>query len=309
VLAPDPQKITPIVKSSASYEVLVEEDIVYGEGLSHQALNNDSFTRLPLKLDVYVPNNESKNRPVFLFFHGGAFVGGSKQQAKIINLANYYTSRGWVFLSVDYRLRDDKGSVPQAWKDHSLQLANHQVAKFLAMYPAIRDAKAAMRWTMANAEKYNINTAYITVGGASAGAVMAIGLGVSNPEDFRDEIEGHQDPSLASTNMGESYTVKTIIDFWGSKVALDILERVYAYQRFDRQDPPLFIAHGTLDPIVPYAHAEDLKAIYDSLSVPVAYYPLEGLGHGAWNARINNRRLEELAFNFIVEEQKLKVEN
>ena len=38
-----------------------------------------------------------------------------------------------------------------------------------AMYPTHRDAKAALRWIIANADNYNINTDYITVGGGSAG--------------------------------------------------------------------------------------------------------------------------------------------
>ena len=59
---------------------------------------------------------------------------------------------------------------------------------------------------------------------------------------------------------------------------------------------------------MPFSGAEELKAIYDSTGVANAYYPLEGKGHGAWNATVNGKRLEELSFDFVVEQQDLTVE-
>ncbi|MEO1263663.1 MAG: alpha/beta hydrolase [Bacteroidota bacterium] len=308
VATTDPTESIPIVKSDSSYAVSLEADIVYAEGLSHQNLNSTDFTVMPLKLDVYTPDNEMENRPAYVFIHGGGFVGGSKQAGRIVDLANFYTSRGWVFISVDYRLRDDKGTVPQEWADYLAGLSSDYAPVFLAIYPAQRDAKAALRWVVANAENYRINTDYITVGGGSAGAITAITVGISEPEDFRDEIDSGTDPSLLSTNVGQTYRIGTIVDFWGSKVALDLLQAVYGHQRFDSNDPPLFIAHGIEDPTVPFSGAEDLKAVYDTNGVPLTYYPLEGWGHGAWNATVNDKRLEELAFDFIVEQQYLVVE-
>ena len=172
---------SPIVQSKSTYKVLVERDITYGEGLSHANWNSSKSKTMPLKLDIYTPENDIKNRPVYMFVHGGGFAGGSKNQGKIINLANYYTSRGWVFVSINYRLKKNKGSIPQKWYDHSKKLPNSsKIEQYYAIYPAIRDSKAALRWIVANAETYNINTDYITVGGASAGAITAISIGVSN---------------------------------------------------------------------------------------------------------------------------------
>ncbi|WP_430816519.1 carboxylesterase family protein [Carboxylicivirga sp. RSCT41] len=300
--------MTPVVQSRQTYEVLPEEDIVYAQGLSHEAVNSPNAKALPLLLDVYVPDNELENRPVFLFIHGGGFSGGTKQQARIVEWANYYTARGWVFVSADYRLKKHKGTVPQKWIDASAMLPREKSKQFIAMYPAHRDAKAALRWVVANAERYRINTNYITVGGGSAGAVTAITLGVSNPADYRDELSTKQDPTLSSTNLGEEYQIRTIIDLWGSKAGIDVLGKMDRQQRFDRNDPSLFIAHGTEDPTVPYSKAEELKACYEETGVPFVYYPLEGKKHGAWGARVNGKELAELAFDFIVEQQNLIVE-
>ncbi|MEM8900000.1 MAG: alpha/beta hydrolase [Bacteroidota bacterium] len=305
----DPQNEVPTIQSEAIYDVILEEDVIYGEGLSHDSLNSAGSTVMPLKLDVYVPENDLQNRPAFLFIHGGGFIGGSKTGNNANVLADYYTTRGWVFVSIDYRLRDDLGTVPEEWVSYAGNLAPDQdTSQFLAIYPAHRDAKAALRWLVANASTYNINTDYITIGGGSAGAITAISLGISNEEDFRDELSSSQDPTLSSTNLTQSYKIQTIVDFWGSKVGLDIIDDIYGHQRFDANDPPLYIAHGTEDPTVLFSEGEALKAIYDSLGIPVAYYPLEGAGHGAWNATVDGKRLEELAFEFIVEQQALIVE-
>jgi acetyl esterase/lipase len=303
----DEQSETPAVHSDQTYDVLVKEDIVYAEALSHESINSTHATVMPLKLDVYVPDNTIPNRPAFVFIHGGGFAGGTKQQERIIEWANYYTSRGWVFFSIDYRLKKDKGTVPQEWLDYAVQIPKNKAAQFLAIYPAHRDAKAAIRWVVANADTYKINTNYITVGGGSAGAITAISIGISNPEDFKDEIDMKQDPTLVNTNTEQSYKIRSIVDLWGSKVGLDALEEIFGHHRFDSNDPSLFIAHGTEDPTVPFQKAEELKTLYETTGVPIVYYPLEGKGHGAWSATVNNKRLEELAFDFIVDQQKLIV--
>ncbi len=296
------------VKNNATYTVVFEENIKYAEGLSHNTINSSNSSVIPLYLDIYSPNNTIENRPLFMFIHGGGFSGGSKQQETIIYMANYFASRGWVFVSIDYRLQNDIGTVPQEWIDYSSFVPSGDAEQFLAMYPAHRDAKAALRWIIANKVSYKINTNHITIGGGSAGAVTAITLGVSNLEDYSTEISNSQDPTLLSTNLNQTYEIHTIVDFWGSKVAVDALDIIYNHQRFDSNDPPLLIAHGTEDPTVPFSSATDLKAVYEENQVPLAFYPLEGRGHGVWGATVDGKTLPELAFDFIVEQQGLVVD-
>jgi len=90
----------PIIRQMSSYSVNVTTDIVYAEGLSHDQSSISPFA-IPLKLDVYYPDNNSTNRPVFMFIHGGGFTGGIKHKPEIVDMANYYASRGWVFVSID----------------------------------------------------------------------------------------------------------------------------------------------------------------------------------------------------------------
>ena len=155
------------------------------------------------------------------------------------------------------------------------------------------------------------------MGGASAGAITTIALGISNQEDFRDEISISDDPTLSTTNLNESYKVRSMIYFWGSNKKLDVFEAVYdleQYDRYDPSDPELFMGHGTAeDPVTPYEEALELQGIYDSLGI---YNKLVTLllpngnpaGHGAWNAVVDGKGLSELTLDFLVERQNLTVE-
>lgn len=316
----------PVVKAESSFAVLVEEDISYAEGLAHNAMSDSSFA-IPLKLDVYTPDNNSSNRPVFMFIHGGGFTGGIKHKPEIVDMANFYASRGWVFVSVDYRTTEElgqiqgmteeelvtyyKGMVPQEWIEFTLDGATSagQVQQSSAMYLAQRDCKAALRWIVANEDTYNINLDFITVGGASAGAITTIALGISNQEDFRDEISVSDDPTLTTTNMDQSYQVKSMVYFWGSNVKLDVFEGVYGVYPYDSNDPELFMAHGNkYDPVTPYSEALELEDIYESLDIHSELVTLDSFGHGAWHAEVDEKGLSELSFDFLVERQELSVE-
>ncbi len=285
---------------------LLEEDVHYADGLSHESFNSARSETLPLYLDIYGVDEATPStlRPLLMFVHGGGFFGGTKQKPEIVSLAEYFVERGFVVASINYRVSEDRGTVPQAWLDYAPSVAeNADPEQFLAMYPAHRDAKAALRYLVAKSETYGIDTNRISVGGASAGAIIAVTLGISAAEDFTDELSIDEDPTLSTTHREQAYSIKTIIDFWGSGVALEAQESIYGHQRFNVNNPPLLIVHGTEDPTVPFAGAEALKAEYDSNGIPIAYYPAEGLGHGIWNWTSEGKRIEELAYDFIIEQQ------
>ena len=298
------------VKSTPTYTVVVEQNVKYAEGLSHQTTNGPIYSTTDLKLDVYKPANNTKKKPAILLIHGGSFISGDKSDADIANMATYFASRGWVAFSINYRLKANKGTVPTEWiqyAQNNVPIANQ--AQFLAIYPAHRDAKAALRWLIANANLYNIDTNYITVGGGSAGAIMAISLGITNSTDFTNEISITNDPSLATTNLNSNnYTVKTILDFWGSGVAVTANNTIYSYNRFDRTDAPIMIAHGTIDQTVLYSEALALKNTYTATGASYVLHTLENRGHEAWDAIINGKSLEKLSFDFIVDKQSIIVE-
>ena len=151
------------------------------------------------------------------------------------------------------------------------------------------------------------------MGGGSAGATTAIGVSVTEPGDFTDELTVAEDPTLATTHLGETYEVQTILDFWGGRGSVDLWHGVYGGNRFDSGDPALFITHGTNDETVLYTNALALEATWTDMGVPYILHTLQGAGHGPWGATVpdadgNPQSLNELAFNFMVAQQALQVE-
>lgn len=291
------------------FDVVTELNVTYAKGLSHQSVNSPTYTVMDLKLDIYKPKNDSALRPAIVLFHGGGLVIGSRTDPNIVNLAKYFASRGWIAFSVSYRLYKDKGTIPEAWVTYAKNnLPTNQYAELYKVYPAHRDAKAALRWIMANAALYRIDTNRITVGGGSAGAVISNAIGITEPEDYTNEIPVNIDPTVSTIHKEQLYKVHTILDFWGSGQTIDILKDIYGVNRYGANDVPMFIVHGTADTEVKFSYAEALRDNYIKNGVDYVFYPLKNEAHGAWNAKVNGKRLESLALDFIVSQQNIHIE-
>lgn len=101
-------------------------------------------------LDVYAPAT-GERRPIVVWFHGGGMKGGDKAHPGIIVLKpDFFVSRGFVFVSANYRL------------------APHHV------HPAqAEDTAAALAWVHDHAAEYGGDAGKVTVIGMSAGAHLA----------------------------------------------------------------------------------------------------------------------------------------
>ena len=117
-----------------------------------------------------------------------------------------------------------------------------------------------------------------------------------------------QDPTLQSTNLSESFQVQTVLDFWGGRASVDALSALDNEERFDSDNAPLMIVHGTADPTVDYAEATSLDSTYNANGIPCTLYVIENGGHGIWRATVNGAQLWSLGFAFMVEQQGLTVE-
>lgn len=102
------------------------------------------------KLDIYAPKG-ARNAPVVVFFYGGSWNSGRRQD--YVFAARALAAKGFVTVVPDYRL------VPQV------------------RYPGfVEDGAAAVAWTQKNIADYGGNPAWIGVSGHSAGAYIALML-------------------------------------------------------------------------------------------------------------------------------------
>ena len=111
------------------------------------------------KLDIFLPEEGEGPFPTIVFYHGGAFWGGLKNDFQCLYALNGIF-HGYAVVSVEYRLAVE------------------------AVFPAaVYDCKAAVRFLRANAKEYKLDPDRFAVMGDSAGAYMAamVGLSAGNP--------------------------------------------------------------------------------------------------------------------------------
>lgn len=288
---------------NAEFGIDIDYDVVYAQGLSHSDWNAPDAVPMDLLLDVYSPRNDQVDRPAMVFIHGGGFTGGDKGMDAPASFARFFAERGFVSLSINYRLLGDYGTVPTAFVDAvdafpGLTDAERDQTK--AMYPAVRDAKAALRWLVAHASDYGVDTDQIGVIGGSAGSFISIALGATDLDDYTNEISIAEDSTLSTTHLGESVIVAAVVDHWGGPACVDLPQIVDGRARWSQNDAPLSIVHGTEDLTVSYELAETLADIYTDTGAYHELTTLQGAGHGAWNSTVEGQALTDIAFDFVV---------
>jgi len=290
-------------------------------------------------------------KPVYLAIHGGSYrSGGTGEQYKN---AEYFARRGWLGISISYRLcnggintKDELGTLvcksygnfpahppfgnstcgPDMVPTFGLFTpdgcplsqppVNHSSFNTLLswMYPAMRDAKAAIRWVRANSQELNIDADFITASGSSAGACSVVGLATVLEEDYKAELTLDEDPTLISTNMHESSSIATGIIQWGGDYVpiftqlRDPLKR----SRYTSKNTPLATYHGDKDGVINISMENTMKEAYAKTGVPYEQHILQGWGHDANDAPVTlpngkNQSQHENMFEFITKIQKLTI--
>ncbi len=225
-----------------------------------------------LKIDVYQSRNSEGPAPTFIYYHGGGWVGGSKE-SNVLRLLPYLEG-GWAAVNVQYRL----GNV-------SLAPA------------AVEDSLCALRWVARNADQYGFDIERLVVSGNSAGGHLALTSGMIPSEAGLDrQCLGSETPQVAAivnwygiTDVNDllhgvnekSYAVRWL----GSQPDMaEIAERVspISYVRSDL--PPIITIHGDADPTVPYNHAVQLHRSLDRAEVTNELVTVPNGGHGGFPA-------------------------
>lgn len=112
----------------------------------------------PLRMLVMKPEGMFVPAPCMVFIHGGGFTGGSAEM--LLPQCRYFVQRGFVCVSVDYRLM-------KTGEDGSPLPGEAQLADIVA------DCKAAVRYVRRHARDWNGDPERIVLAGESAGGYLA----------------------------------------------------------------------------------------------------------------------------------------
>jgi acetyl esterase/lipase len=221
------------------------------------------------KLDLYLPRKTGSRAPLVIWIHGGRFSVGDKSsmprrdfgpapkpagpmgpyQIQVPDVAALM-AKGYAVVSLNYRL----GTEP----DPATVLA------------ATRDGKAAVRYLRANADRYGLDPGRFAVWGNSAGAYIAVLLGVTG-----DQTTHLDDPALG--NAGTSSAVEAVVDWYGPMIGL--VDSPMSYIATAGTLPPFMIANGDADQNV---SPDDARALYAALvkaGATATLTILHGAGH------------------------------
>lgn len=305
----------PVVALPGAAAAGVVANITYGHGLVcppdvdsckwSVATNRTGYVSKALQLDHYIAAGvkPAAGWPALIMVHGGAYWTGDKNDPVVIQRCQAFAANGVAVFNIDYRMTGDQGQVPDGWpatdRDNMTWIPEYA-------YPAVRDAKAAVRWLRANAAIYKVDTAKIAMFGESAGACSSMGVAMVLEKDYKDELSVAQDPTLASTYLEQSSSVAAVLDHWGSDDIATQLTKRDGVPRYSGTNAPVAIFHGTADDLVPYRNALQIDAGYNSTGVPHRLFPLLGQGHGCWNARTQQNETQDRAgYEFLAQVLKL----
>jgi acetyl esterase/lipase len=217
------------------------------------------------RLDLYLPAR-SGNAPLVMWIHGGAFsVGGRSSitsdesgpaptpngstgpyQIQHPHVADLL-ARGYAVASLDYRMEGPVRGAPDA----------------------VRDGKAAVRFLRAAATRYHLDPDRFAVWGNSAGAYMAVMMGMTG-----DQKTIYDDPSLGNDSV--SSAVQAVVDWYGP---MGLPDNPITHIATARSLPPFMIAQGSNDQSVNPSDAEDLQAALVKAGARSTLIILPGAGH------------------------------
>ena len=234
-----------------------------------------------LKLDIYVPRSSGKRKPVptLIYFHGGGWVAGSKEQSALQVLP--YLQRGWAAVNVQYRL-GGKALAPAA----------------------VEDTRCALRWVARHAEEYGFDKSRLVLSGRSAGGHLALITGMLKAQSGFDQRCPEREKTgleRASSSLPE-VPVAAIINWsgitdvndliagpnattyavaWlGAQSDASMIAKLVSPTSYIRKDlPPILTLHGDKDRIVPFTHAVNLHKALDSMGAINRLQPIRGREH------------------------------
>ncbi len=242
-----------------------------------------SGSKIDLQYFFAAPNDKTPaKRPFILLIHGGGFLAGSYKSS--MTPALLFAQRGYATASIDYRLGwNTGGSTPIKCKGDTTSM-------YKAVYRATQDARAALRYFVANADQYGIDTSQIFIFGSSAGNITASAVTFMTQQDFDTKLPGIENSlgSLytASNNLRNEFHIKALLTVTG----FGLVSRSYINSS---NALPVFFMVRANDPVLPYGHepafkcrnyfllygASEVKNFVKSYNMPYTLYTESGAGH------------------------------
>jgi acetyl esterase/lipase len=211
------------------------------------------------KADIYSPLDHDRTKPLpgIIVIHGGGFNDGDKARGRELNISENLALKGYVCMSINYKLRRTQGQV--TWPQ------------------SVHDAKAAVRYLRKEAANLGVDPEKIGVIGCSAGCNLAMMLATTSPADGFDAVKGepYQDVSARVACAVGFYGAVDLMNYHDMKMfaktreeAPELYKKGSPITYLDAKDPPMLLVHGTADVTVPLSQSETYVRIAKEKGAP-----------------------------------------
>lgn len=211
-----------------------------------------------LSIDIYKPENQVQSLPAIVFFFGGGWKTGNKDQFR--PFAEHLCQRGMVAAVADYRIELIDGVPP---------------------CECVSDGKSVIRYLRAHAAELGIDPERLAAGGGSAGGHVAAATACVDKWD-------HVDDDLSISPRPQALALFNPVinngpDNYGYERVAAYYKDFSPFHRVHDQWPPTLVMLGTEDNLIPVPMMQEFsRMIRDQGSrCEVHYY--EGEGHGFFN--------------------------
>lgn len=210
-----------------------------------------------LLCDIYRPSRDvASKRTAIVHLPGGGFRRCNRAGAR---LARSLAALGYTGIAAEYRVLPD------------------------GVWPApLHDAKAAIRWTRANAQELGFEPDKLIVLGHSAGGRLALMLAATQNDAA---FEGDSGSPGVGTQVGACVAFYAPVGdlkqhpVMGSNPSADQVRSSSVLDKITASYPPTLVLHGAADQTVPVTSGLSLYEALSKAHVPAELHVLEGMTH------------------------------
>ncbi len=211
-------------------------------------------------MDVFLPANYSPNAPLVMVVHGGGWVMGSKEH--MYNVRNYLFENNIPSVSINYR-----------W-----------VKSGITYKQQLEDLDKAVKFTLKNSEKWNLQKDKIIILGESSGGHLSLLYGYKNPEKIEKIISMSGPADLYSVNYHRNPYYKRSHKIFELVVGAKYNEQ--NFEKFKEASPiaqvknvPTLIFQGDKDYLVDESQGATLDSVLTSKGYQHQFFQMKNQGH------------------------------
>lgn len=241
------------------FTLLLISFLAYSSGYSQEQVLYKQIDTTKLFMEIHYPETIGENNyPAMVFFFGGGWHHGTIKQFE--PHANYFSRRGMVCFLVDYRVQKRQQTTP---------------------FESLKDAKSAIRYIRANADKFHIDTSKVVAAGGSAGGHLAAAAALIN--NYNENSDNMSVSSIPNALVLFNPVFDNGPGGYGYDRIRDAYKDFSPLHNIKKGAPPTMVFLGTNDKLIPVETAKYYQKVMEKINSTCELRLYEGEGHGFFN--------------------------